>query len=174
MTALGAISGGAIIVLDRVSARAEFFLYGAILVGMLPIIALCFGAVLHFGELRATLLIEFLRPFSREQFVQAVGLAILVALVRFILLAVVVPGIVVWLCGGLTHTGQAVWFVIAVIAWLPLFLGSSLANLPSFEVNFLVVLWLMRANSSPIRWASCPRSCSSSAFSACEGRIVAG
>jgi hypothetical protein len=143
MTAVGAISGGALIVLDRVSARADFYWCCAILVGLLPIIAICFGAFLLFSELRTRLLVEFLRPYSREQFVQAVGLAILVALGRFILLAVAVPGIVVWLCGGLTHTGQALWFAVAVIAWLPVFLGASLANRPSWETNFWVILWLV-------------------------------
>ena len=113
------------------------------LVGLLPIVVSRFGAIVVNGESWVRLRLEVVRPFSREQFVQAVGLAIIAALVRFILLAIAVPGVVLWLRGGFSLTGSAFWWAVVVIAWLPLFLAIGLANLPSFEANFWAILWLV-------------------------------
>jgi hypothetical protein len=141
-TLWGATVGGTLIAIDLCSQRPDVYPC-AIAVGLLPIIALFFTVFATYGESWPRLAAEFLRPFSREQFVQAVGWAIMTALVRFILLAVVIPALVFWFRGRLSLTGGAFWWTVAVLAWLPLFLAAALANLPSYEAIFWAILLLV-------------------------------
>jgi len=138
----GAVCGVTIVANIFRSDPAVFYGW-AVLGAVLPVVVLCYGAFVLYGEPRARLTLEFLRPFSREQFVQSVGLAITTALFRFIFVAIVIPGLVFWLRGGLSSRGQVWWIAVVVIAWLPTFLGAALANLPKFETNFLIILWLV-------------------------------
>ena len=106
-------------------------------------------------EPRARLTAEFLRPFSRPQLLRAVGLTALQALARFVLLAVAIPGFVLWLRGGLSPVDRMIAFVLAVVVWLPAFLGSALAKFDEIEftlsvslclVLYVVFLWLFAAD----------------------------
>jgi hypothetical protein len=120
------------------------------LVGVVP----AFAWALQPG-VRARLASEFLRPFSRTQHVQAVGLVLVVFLTAEALEIMLLPLTGLWLVGGKEiWSCQPVWPLVAGLSAIPLFLGVGLANLRESEVFWAILaswiayplfLWLVAA-----------------------------
>jgi hypothetical protein len=114
-------------------------------------------------QTRGRLAIEYLRPFSRTQLVQSVALVVAGSVTLFVVLAVSIPLVGLWIHGGPWPNRQIVWFIVGVVAWAPLLLAVGIANIDSFDstlnVGFflsfyaLYVLFLISENDSLGGWS---------------------
>jgi hypothetical protein len=89
---------------------------------------------------RARVAGEFLRPFSRNQHVQAVGLLLIVFLTSESLAFMLFPVAALWLVASKADwSQQASWPLAAGLSAIPLFLGVGLANLRESEVFWAIL-----------------------------------
>jgi hypothetical protein len=89
---------------------------------------------------RARVAGEFLRPFSRTQHVQAVGLVLTVFLASESLAFMLFPVAALWLVASKADwSQQALWPLAAGLSAIPLFLGVGLANLRESEVFWAIL-----------------------------------
>jgi hypothetical protein len=94
---------------------------------------------------RARVAGEFLRPFSRTQHVQAVGLAVVGFLVAEALEIILLPLPAFWLLASKpVWSEQPLWPMAAGLSAIPLFLGVGLANLRESEVFWAILAsWIV-------------------------------
>jgi hypothetical protein len=128
----GAVAGGYLLwsALAASNARSLAWLWT---IPFLPLAVLVPGSLVSQRQTRGRLAIEYLRPFSRTQLVQAVALTVAGSMTLFVALAVSIPLVGLWIQGGPWPNRQIVWFLIAAVAWLPLFLAAGTANVASFD-----------------------------------------
>jgi hypothetical protein len=85
---------------------------------------------------------EFLRPYSRKQLVQAVGLVVGGSVALFLLLVVSIPLVGFWVRTGHWPSPKIVWSFVAVVAWAPLLFAAGNSNVGSFDSTLNVGLCL--------------------------------